>query len=787
MLRRVRPWLILVSLWAVYFHPLILHPSHTLYSDYSDFLSEHLPGRIFLVHEWREHGELPRWNPYHFCGAPFIHDIQVGAFYPPYTVTLLFDESRAGCVMSWVIALHVLLAAGLMYRYARSHEFGEAGSLTAAIGFAFSAKWLTHLLLAGHTITVGLAWLPLVLLSLEETIRTGRVRPVLVGGIAFALLVLGTHPQWTFYSGLFIAAWTVPPRRLWGRWLLGGIAVALIGSLLAAAQLLPTGEASRYSARTVGLASSFSLPAAFFSLVAVVGPSATYNPPLSWEFRSLFTVFGLALALAAPAIAGPAWRTRRAILFLLLLFSYGGATLLESLPGFNLFRSAPRMLLVAQFPVAFLAGAAIDGLSRSRWEASKVESLRRWLLLFTAFAALPSISLALILVGPDRSRVWGEFLLYGFALALGLCAAFTAIRTPGADPSRRTLVLLVAALSELLAPTFRFPQVKPQAEIYPDSPITQFLHIHAPPAEARVIDIEQGMLPTDRIAPLGIGTPLALTHRIAMPRGYNPLDVRYYREYVNFVMGKDDPVLSLNLVAQPIVPNFPRTEPALFDLMSIRYLVCFEDYAIGPEYPKDPDHRLTEDRWQFAAQFKDPPAVPALPPDRPDPLPRVLVMENKRWGDNPRAFVVPTAKPMPEGGELAALRTTDLHQTVLVNNGDALPSGAGNFRPARIAEYHPNRVAIDLAGGPGGYLFLADVWFPGWVCRVDGNEVPVYRANHVFRAVPIPAGAKEAVFSFEPKSYRLGWWISAVSLGLVAIALAASLVVRASSRIHQSE
>ena len=93
---RLRPYLLLAVLWALYFYPLVLQPTGTLYADFSDFLAEHLPGRVFLVREWRETGELPLWNPYHFCGSPFVHDIQVGTFYPPYAVTLLIPESDAG-------------------------------------------------------------------------------------------------------------------------------------------------------------------------------------------------------------------------------------------------------------------------------------------------------------------------------------------------------------------------------------------------------------------------------------------------------------------------------------------------------------------------------------------------------------------------------------------------------------------------------------------------------------------------------------------------------------------
>src|SRR5262245_1597919 len=150
---RLRPYLVLFVLWLLYFHPLVLHPTQTFVSPHSDFLAEHLPAKVFLNREWRETGELPLWNPYHFCGSPFVHDIQVGSFYPPNAVVYFVPESSVGAALSWVIALHVLAAGVFAYFYARSRELNEAGALVAAGGFMLSSKWMTHLLLAGHTIT----------------------------------------------------------------------------------------------------------------------------------------------------------------------------------------------------------------------------------------------------------------------------------------------------------------------------------------------------------------------------------------------------------------------------------------------------------------------------------------------------------------------------------------------------------------------------------------------------------------------------------------------------------
>ena len=49
----------------------------------ADLIALHLPSKHFLVKSWQETGEIPRWCPYNFAGMPFVHDIQVSAFYPP--------------------------------------------------------------------------------------------------------------------------------------------------------------------------------------------------------------------------------------------------------------------------------------------------------------------------------------------------------------------------------------------------------------------------------------------------------------------------------------------------------------------------------------------------------------------------------------------------------------------------------------------------------------------------------------------------------------------------------
>ena len=60
------------------------------------------------------------------------------------------------------------------------------------------------------------------------------------------------------------------------------------------------------------------------------------------------------------------------------------------------------------------------------------------------------------------------------------------------------------------------------------------------------------------------------------------------------VLDDDTPVLALSPVAQPVIPNFPRTNRPLFDLLNVRYLACFPDYITNPDLQKDAGHRLEQ-------------------------------------------------------------------------------------------------------------------------------------------------------------------------------------------------
>jgi hypothetical protein len=76
---------------------------------------------------------------------------------------------------------------------------------------------------------------------------------------------------------------------------------------------------------------------------------------------------------------------------------------------------------------------------------------------------------------------------------------------------------------------------------------------------------------------------------------------------------------------------------------------------------------------------------------------------------------------------------------------------------------HPGEVEIEVISEMGTWLVLSDLWYPGWVAKLDDEATPLYRADYLFRAVWVPAGVHEVAFSYQPLSFRLGWILCLLS------------------------
>ena len=92
-------------------------------------------------------------------------------------------------------------------------------------------------------------------------------------------------------------------------------------------------------------------------------------------------------------------------------------------------------------------------------------------------------------------------------------------------------------------------------------------------------------------------------------------------------------------------------------------------------------------------------------------------------------------------------------------------SGGAVVIEAETAEYLMIRVDTPVQA----ILTVQDSFFAGWTATIDGRDVPVWRADVLFRALPVPAGQHVVEMRFRQTSAETGFTISVVSALLAVV------------------
>jgi hypothetical protein len=88
----------------------------------------------------------------------------------------------------------------------------------------------------------------------------------------------------------------------------------------------------------------------------------------------------------------------------------------------------------------------------------------------------------------------------------------------------------------------------------------------------------------------------------------------------------------------------------------------------------------------------------------------------------------------------------------------------------------PQRVELAVALESPGLVILSDLHYPGWELTMDGRPAPIYRVNRLMRGATVPPGMHRLVYSYAPRSFRVGRVVSILGLaGLAMLAMAGIL------------
>lgn len=505
-------------------------------------------------------GRLPQWQPEILTGIPLLAEMQTGALYPPHLA--LYRLLPVDLALNYDILLHLAFLAAGTFVFARLAGRSRVAAVVAALALAlggFGTARITH----PNVLDVA-AWLPW-LLALCHLWRV-RWHPA----VTWVLLVLastmqwlGGHPQFALINVLTAGSYVlatallagrapsavpqltagVPLRRVSAISALAARAAPLVplvalalGTLGAAAQLLPTYEFSLESARAGGVDPSFFTTFSYHPLylALLADPFLRGNPYPNTSVEVIAYIGLLPLILAGVAIILK--RDRQTMLWaafavVALVLAFGGNTplypALRALPLFNLFRVPARFLFVFAFALVMLSGIGLDAL---RARAFYTMLLRRSVLTAVVAAGLVLVLIGLIPVLPVEAWLdaWrGLPVIFGGLALLLVLGSARFDRTFVAVGTVALTLLDVICFGAVYAPSYN--AIAPRAEVFPRPRVLDMLDLSG---GARVLTSES-VLPWTSVMNASLYTNLNAAHGVSAAAGYTPLVPRQIADYLS--------------------------------------------------------------------------------------------------------------------------------------------------------------------------------------------------------------------------------------------------------------
>ncbi len=745
---------------------------------------------------------IPGWNPHQFSGTPFAADPLSGWTYLP--AMLLFTLLPLELAAKAYLISHLLMAGLFTYALARTLGMNLAGSLLAAVAYEYAALlYVRNVCCFAYASVV--VWLPLAILGAELAIRSPRwLNRILwcgLSGLALSQILASWLGQGSYYALLALGGYAAyrtlvsPPENVRGvgervlaLFSTGGM-VLLFGFGLAAAGILPRLEYNELSNLAGGYSFVLSDPPGGW---AAKDWSLLLKPSIWYAGAAV-----LALALAAPILC----RTRFAVPYFAFLslaaltLTGQGRTLLHSalylLPSFDrLHPNAPvRVMVVFYLGAALLAGASLTLLGERSNRPAYLALLPALAAIFLA-TRTPDTTPEEVATEAIRFDGWASrspalieaglyippapLIALILAVALATVCALLPNRLVAWRRISAVLVVLVVFVDLFAAGSATISNHIPIAgeagriqridlsEYYATTGSARFLRSvgeepvryfgYAPGLRRDGRSISSPLRFADPLLPgLGAGNR-AMTEGLQSVQGYNAVRLALYDEYVLALNGSSQnyhyaDVLDEGSGDLERGPNSP-----LLDLLGARYVV------VPAEVREDQEalRRLEED-------------LPVVYEDE-----QVKVLENRDALG--RAWIVHSARQATPGDALDLLSSgeVDPDETALLQ--DPTPELAQPDDPsadrASVTEYGADRVELETTTGAPGLLMLGEVYYPAWKAYVDGEPIPLYRADHLLRAIPVPEGEHTVELRYESRTLQVGTAISLLA-ALILLTLAA--------------
>jgi hypothetical protein len=764
----------LAILCLLFFWEVLLHPTGFLYSEHyqSDLIEMHSIWYYYLKSSFEKFGYLPLWNHYVFSGVPFFATNFPLLFYP-FTILFLFFPTDN--VFPYYYMFNFFLGALFIYLLMRNLKLDKFSSFIAAIIYIFNARTAAYIFSGELNMMSMLILVPLIFLFSELAIQKNRIFYGIFAAIFVALIILGSHLQYVLYIYFFLFLYFF--FRLYyvtkkGKKLSLGIKptfififIIILSILISSIQFLPNLELSKYHIRSdpndYAYASLTSLP--FKHLITLLIPNFfgsllndTYWGAYSyWSFAIYFGTLPLVLVFLS------FFRKNKYILFyalmalLSLLIAFGKFTpvhyiFFKFVPGFDLFRVPARILVFFIFSMSILAGFGTNFLlSNKEIQYKKILFLITKVLVVVGiisllglgliYVAKPAIlsfgseilknrySSSILDLGPLENYlekiepvygwIFSGFLIFTTLIIAIVFLFILKLKNKISSKNFKILVFLII-IADLWIYSMPYINLKDSQEIFSKNDIIEFLDNEKD--YYRVLDLTK--------YPYALPQHIANRYDIELLTGYDVIVLKRYYEF----LGKAG-----NVKVQPsnTIPINDIANPQLVNLLNSKYIVSEKDLD-DSKY----ELKFSNDNYN-------------------------LYMNKNHL---PRAFIVLEAIVLENKDEILNTLSREgfnIKKTVVLEEDPGINiKNQGVYKEATIDYYSPHKITIGVDMGNPGFLVLSEAWYPGWKAYDNNKEIKIYRADYILRAVYLEEGTHKVDFVFEPKSFKIGFLITIVTL-----------------------
>lgn len=751
---------ILGGMLILVFGDLIFFPGDLVISKRgADIYLGGLLGREFTFEQLR-HGNFMLWCPLSFCGYPSFGGFQSGLLYPLNFIYLLLPVVQA---INWQFVIHVFMGGMFMYLWLGNRGLHRYACLAGAMMFAFCAPFYMRLYVGHLAPHSTISWIPLVFLAIDGIIARPSLGWFLLGSGAVSMGLLGGYPQIWFYTGITAAIYGAvrcfeAPRLRDTLLCLVGINIMALGLTCVqwAAGFTMSQECVRAGGVPFKFAASLSLPPeSWLTLLrpGLMGDMQSFPYWGRWYLWEMCPYFGIAGFFFA--IVGLKHSKRSNVLLAAGLILMTGIlamgvntpffpVLYSYVPGFNMFRSNSKFIILTVVFLIYLSAHGIDWLARAPqvWRGLWLGGVISCLVLIVA-CALAYWDIGNIIGGlmricalsyesyyppggfsiPSVVDLAAKFAARELLVAIGVMSILTLLLILARKSSSFRFWLLPAVVSLIGLELLMFGWQEREtfnSKIVKQEDLRNFLQPRI--GEFRIFSVDCA---TDALATL-----------VPDIWGYGSDSVnRRYAQFMAFTQGDDpDKVTGYQ--------SFKRMHPR-FDMLRCKFIIS----SIGGQ------KEITE---------------------LPKPMPRFLLLSDWSVVTNRDAIFAEIGKSSFDPWKTVLLERAPAAEWVSAAASNPAISGVPGSQ-IRILRETTNWLELEVDLPHPGLLLQTDIYSPSWHVRaLPGSSQSSYEllpGNYVLRTIPLNAGRHLLRIEYAPKAFVIGKWISIISLLIYVCAM----------------